>query len=39
METDVETSSEQSNTSTTNPCSSKYNLRQNPQPNSIDDYR
>ena len=39
MEPDVETSSEQLENSPTNPRSSKYNLRLNPKPNCIDDYR
>ena len=39
MEPDVESSSEQSQDSPTNPRSSKYNLRHNPKPNCNDDYR
>ena len=39
MQHDVETNSEQSNNSPTNPRSSKYNLRHNPKPNCKDDYR
>ena len=39
MEPVVETSSEQPNNSPTNPRSSKYNLRHNPNPNCNDDYR
>ena len=39
MEPDVETSSEQPNNSPTNPRSSKYHLRHNPNPNCNDDYR
>ena len=36
---DVEISSEQPISSPTNPRRSKYNLRHNPKPNCIDDYR
>ena len=39
MEPDVETSSEQPNDRPTNPRSSKYNLRHNPNPNCNGDYR
>ena len=39
METDVEISSEQPNSSPTKPHSSKYTLRHNPQTNCDDDYR
>ena len=39
MEPDVEITSEQPNSSPTNPCSSKYNLRHNPKPNCNDNYR
>ena len=39
MEPDVETSSEQPNSSPTNPHSFEYNLRHNPKPNCNDDYR
>ena len=39
MEPDVESSSEQPEKSSTNPRSSKYNLRHNPKPNCYDDYR
>ena len=39
MEPDVEISSEQPNSSPTNPCSSKNNLRYNPKLNCNDDYR
>ena len=38
MEPDVETSSEQPNSSPTNPRSSKYNLRHNLKPNCNDDF-
>ena len=38
-EPDMETSSEQPNSSPTNPRSSKYKLHHNPQPNCNDDYR
>ena len=39
MELDEETSSEQPNNSSTDPRSSKYNLRHNPKPYCNDDYR
>ena len=39
MEPDVEISSEELNSSPTNPCSSKYNLRHNPKPGCNDEYR
>ena len=39
MEIDVQTSSEQPNNSPTNPLSSKYKLRHNPQPTCNEDYR
>ena len=39
MEPDLEISSEQPNSSPTNPHSSKYNLRHNPKPDCNDDYR
>ena len=39
MEPDVETISEQPESNPTNPRSSKYNLRHNPQPNCNDNYR
>ena len=39
MEPDVESSSEQTENSPTNPRSSKDNLRHNPKPNCIDEYR
>ena len=39
MTPDLETSPEQSNSSPTNPRSSKYNLRHNSKPNCNDDYR
>ena len=39
MEPDVESSSEQPESSSTNPCNSKYNLHHNPKPNCNDDYR
>ena len=39
IEPGVETNSEQPNSSPTNPRSSKYNLRHNPQPNCNDDYK
>ena len=39
MELDVEASSEQPESSPTNPRSSKYNLRHNLKPNCNDDYR
>ena len=39
VEPDVETSSEQSNTSPTKPRSSKYNSSHNPKPNCSDGYR
>ena len=39
MKPDVESSSEQPGNSPTNPRSSKYNLRHNPNPNCNDDFR
>ena len=38
MEPHVETNSEQPENNSTNPRSSKYNLRHNPKPDCIDDY-
>ena len=38
MEPDVDTSSEQANTSPTDPRSSKYNSSHNPKPNFNEDY-
>ena len=39
MEPDVESNTEQPESSPNNPRSSKYNLRHNPKPNCNDDYR
>ena len=39
MQPDVDTSVEQSDPTSTNPRSSKYDLRHNPKPNCNDDYR
>ena len=39
MQPDADINSEQPQSSPTNPCSSNFNLRQNPKPNCNDDYR